>query len=51
MCRIQYLFQSQYENRKIIDDVTINISEKTKTAIVGPSGDSKTTLTSLKARF
>ena len=40
-----------YENRKIIDDVTLDIKEKTTTAIVGPSGSGKTTLTSLMARF
>ena len=40
-----------YENRRIIDDVTLDIREKTTTAIVGPSGGGKTTLTSLIARF
>ncbi len=40
-----------YENRKIIDDVTLDIKEKTTTAIVGPSGGGKTTITSLIARF
>lgn len=40
-----------YENRKIIDDVTLDIREKTTTAIVGPSGGGKTTITSLIARF
>ena len=40
-----------YENRKIIDDVTLDIKEKTTTAIVGPSGGGKTTVTSLIARF
>ena len=40
-----------YENRKIIDDVTLDIKEHTTTAIVGPSGGGKTTLTSLIARF
>lgn len=40
-----------YENRKIIDDVTLDIKANTTTAIVGPSGGGKTTLTSLIARF
>ena len=40
-----------YENRKIIDDVTLDIKENTTTAIVGPSGGGKTTVTSLIARF
>ena len=40
-----------YENRKIIDDVSLEIKENTTTAIVGPSGGGKTTITSLIARF
>ena len=40
-----------YENRKIIDDVTLDIKEKTTTAIVGPSGGGKTTITALLSRF
>ena len=40
-----------YENKKIIDDVTLDIKQKTTTAIVGPSGGGKTTITSLIARF
>ena len=40
-----------YENRKIIDDVTLDIKENTTTAIIGPSGGGKTTITSLIARF
>ena len=40
-----------YENRTIIDGVDLKIPEHTATAIVGPSGGGKTTLTSLMARF
>ncbi len=40
-----------YEDRTIIDDITLKIPEKTTTAIVGPSGGGKTTLTNLMARF
>ncbi|MEL7622999.1 MAG: ABC transporter ATP-binding protein [Clostridiales bacterium] len=41
----------RYENKKVIDDVSFVIPEGTTTAIVGPSGGGKTTLTSLMARF
>lgn len=39
------------ENSKIIDDLSVQIPEKTTTAIVGPSGGGKTTLCHLIARF
>jgi len=40
-----------YGDRKIIDDVSFYIPEKTTTAIVGPSGGGKTTICNLIARF
>ena len=40
-----------YDRRKIIDDVSLMIPQKTATAIVGPSGSGKTTLVNLLARF
>ncbi len=40
-----------YEQKKILDDVSLTIPEKTTVAIVGPSGSGKTTLCSLMARF
>ena len=40
-----------YEEKKIIDHVTIHIPEHTTTAIVGPSGSGKTTLCHLLSRF
>ena len=40
-----------YDQRKIIDDVTVHIPQGTTTAIVGPSGGGKTTLCNLISRF
>ena len=40
-----------YEDKKIIDGVSLKIPANTTTAIVGPSGGGKTTLTNLIARF
>lgn len=40
-----------YENKTVIDNVSFAIQESATTAIVGPSGGGKTTLTSLMARF
>lgn len=40
-----------YDKKKIIDNVTLRIPEKTTAAFVGPSGGGKTTLCHLIARF
>ncbi|MCR5272538.1 MAG: ABC transporter ATP-binding protein/permease, partial [Lachnospiraceae bacterium] len=40
-----------YEDKKIIDNISLKIPANTTTAIVGPSGGGKTTLTNLIARF
>lgn len=40
-----------YEKRSILEDVSLEITEKTMTAIIGPSGSGKTTLCNLIARF
>ena len=40
-----------YDKRKIIDDISFEIPEKTTVAFVGPSGGGKTTITQLLARF
>lgn len=40
-----------YADRKIIDNVSFLIPEKTTTAIVGPSGGGKTTICNLISRF
>jgi ATP-binding cassette subfamily B protein len=40
-----------YEDRMIIDGISLKIPAGTTTAIVGPSGGGKTTLTNLMARF
>ena len=40
-----------YDDRTVIQDVSVQIPEKTSTAIVGPSGSGKTTLVNLLARF
>ena len=40
-----------YDDRRVIDHVTLRIPEGTSCAIVGPSGSGKTTLVNLLARF
>lgn len=40
-----------YDSRRVLQDVSFDIPEKTSTAIVGPSGSGKTTICSLIARF
>lgn len=40
-----------YDTRKVIDDISLSIPEKTTAAFVGPSGSGKTTICHLIARF
>lgn len=40
-----------YDTRKVIDDISLSIPEKTTVAFVGPSGSGKTTICHLIARF
>lgn len=43
--------QFSYDRKPIINGITLDIPEKTTTALVGPSGGGKTTLCHLLARF
>ena len=40
-----------YGSKKVLNDISLHIPEKTTVAIVGPSGSGKTTLCNLMARF
>ncbi|MFA9466744.1 MAG: ABC transporter ATP-binding protein [Velocimicrobium sp.] len=40
-----------YEKRKILNDINLQIKDKTMTAIIGPSGSGKSTICNLIARF
>ena len=40
-----------YDKRKIIDDISLSIPQKTTTAIVGPSGGGKSTLPEKEQTF
>lgn len=40
-----------YEKKEILHDISVNIPDKTTTAIIGPSGSGKTTMCNLIARF
>lgn len=40
-----------YDQKKILEDVSLTIPEKSTVAIVGPSGSGKTTMCNLMARF
>ncbi|WP_277978034.1 ABC transporter ATP-binding protein [Pantoea endophytica] len=44
-------FSYQGQQKSAIEDVTLHIAEKSLTALVGPSGGGKTTLTRLMSRF
>ena len=40
-----------YEKKHVLRDVTVNLPDKTTTAVIGPSGSGKTTFCNLIARF
>ncbi|HFW5272735.1 TPA: ABC transporter ATP-binding protein [Salmonella enterica subsp. enterica serovar Bullbay] len=45
------IFHYQQQEKPALQDVTLHIAEKSLTALVGPSGGGKTTLTRLMSRF
>lgn len=49
--RFDHVSFSYDGERTVLDDVTLDVPERTLTALVGPSGSGKTTLTRLVARF
>ena len=49
--KLEHLYFSYNKNQKLIEDLTLNVHEGAKIAIVGPTGCGKTTLINLLMRF